>query len=200
MLSLVREKTFKHTIEIVVDRIIIKPGSEGRLAESVELALNQGDGLVIASIQKDADSMGEDILFSTKLACPDHGISIEEMEPRMFSFNSPFGACASCNGLGFIERLDPDLIITKSDLSINKGALGTVFSSMEYGSFYRQMIEALAREHGVDLSLPYKDLPSKFKEELLQHSSVLGDEMARGMFRYLTTPWFTSFMSPRLIL
>ncbi|HHU18192.1 MAG: excinuclease ABC subunit UvrA [Anaerovoracaceae bacterium] len=161
------EKTFKHTIEIVVDRIIIKPGSEGRLAESVELALNQGDGLVIASIQKDADSMGEDILFSTKLACPDHGISIEEMEPRMFSFNSPFGACASCNGLGFIERLDPDLIITKSDLSINKGALGTVFSSMEYGSFYRQMIEALAREHGVDLSLPYKDLPSKFKEELL---------------------------------
>lgn len=160
------EKTIKHTIEIVIDRIIIKPGSEGRLAESVELALNHGDGLVLASVQKDADSMAKDTLFSTKLACPEHGISIEEMEPRMFSFNSPFGACISCNGLGFVERIDPDLIV-KSDLSINKGALGTIFSSMEYGSFYRQMIEALAREHGADLSLPYKDLPPEFKEELL---------------------------------
>ncbi len=126
------QKTFKHTIEIVVDRIVIKPGSESRLAESVELALSHGDGLVVAHLQRggaskadapqDVDSNGDvpkdggqeetDMLFSTKFACPDHGISIEELEPRMFSFNSPFGACPECNGLGFIQRIDPDLIIT----------------------------------------------------------------------------------------
>ncbi|MDD2190641.1 MAG: excinuclease ABC subunit UvrA [Eubacteriales bacterium] len=161
------EKKFKHTIEIVVDRIIIKSGSEGRLAESVELALNQGEGLVTVLLQKDSDPKGKDMLFSTKLACPDHGISIVEMEPRMFSFNSPFGACPSCSGLGFIQRIDPDLIITEKSLSIDDGALGEVFSSMEYGTFYRQMVEALAKEHGVDLSVPYKDLTEKFKEELL---------------------------------
>ena len=161
------EKTFKHTIEIVVDRIVIKPDSESRLAESIELALSHGEGLVVALLQEDGASEGEEQLFSTKLACPDHGISIEELEPRMFSFNSPFGACPSCNGLGFIQRIDPDLIITEKNLSIEDGALGDVFSSMEYGTFYRQLIEALAREHKVDLSTPYKDLPKKFKEELL---------------------------------
>jgi len=161
------EKTFKHTIEIVVDRIVIKSGNEGRLAESVELALNHGEGLVVAALQKDAEAEGEDMLFSTKLSCPDHGISIEELEPRVFSFNSPFGACPSCLGLGFIQKIDPDLIITEKNLSIDDGALGDVFSSLEFGTFYRQLIEALAREHGVDLSTPYKDLPKTFKEELL---------------------------------
>ena len=161
------EKTHKHTIEIVVDRIVLKPDSESRLAESVELALNHGEGLVIASLQGNSDSEGEDLLFSTKLACPDHGVSIEELEPRMFSFNSPFGACPACTGLGFIQKIDPDLIITEKNLSIDDGALGDIFSSMEYGTFYRQMIEALAKEHKVDLSIPYKDLPAKFKEELL---------------------------------
>jgi excinuclease ABC subunit A len=161
------EKTFKHTIEIVIDRIIIKPDSEGRLAESVELALSHGEGLVIALVQKDADSEGEELLFSTKLACPDHGISIEELEPRMFSFNSPFGACPACSGLGFIQRIDPDLIITEKNLSVENGALGEVFSSMEFGTYQHQIIRALAKEHGVDLSAPYKDLPEKFKKELL---------------------------------
>lgn len=161
------EKTFKHTIEIVVDRIVIKPESAGRLAESIELALNHGEGLVVALLQKDTDAEGEDMLFSTKLACPDHGISIEELEPRMFSFNSPFGACTACNGLGFLQKIDPDLIITEKSMSIDNGALGDVFSSMEYGTFYRQMIEALAKDHDVDLATPYMDLPAKFKEELL---------------------------------
>jgi excinuclease ABC subunit A len=161
------EKTFKHTIEIVVDRIIIKPDSEGRLAESVELALSHGEGLVVAHLQKESGSDGEDLLFSTKLACPDHGVSIEELEPRMFSFNSPFGACPVCSGLGFIMKIDPDLIITEREMSINDGALADVFASMEFGTFYRQLIEALAKDHGVDLSIPYKDLPEKFKDELL---------------------------------
>jgi excinuclease ABC subunit A len=161
------EKTFKHTIEIVIDRIIIRPDSEGRLAESIELALSHGEGLVVALVQKEALSEGEELLFSTKLACPDHGISIEELEPRMFSFNSPFGACPACSGLGFIQRIDPDLIITEKNLSIENGALGEVFSSMEFGTYQHQIIRALAKEHDVDLTKPYKGLPEKFRKELL---------------------------------
>ncbi len=158
------DKKFKHTIEIVVDRIIVKPGQESRISEAVELAMHQGDGLVVVQFI-DRDYQAEKT-FSTKLACPEHGVSIEELEPRMFSFNSPFGACPSCNGLGFTQKIDPDLII-QSDKSVIKGALGTIFASMEFSGFYRQMIDALAREHGVDLTVPYKDLPEKFKKELL---------------------------------
>ncbi|HZK88373.1 MAG TPA: excinuclease ABC subunit UvrA [Anaerovoracaceae bacterium] len=151
------EKTFKHTIEIVVDRVVIKPGVESRLTEAVELAISHGDGLVLAN----------DRVFSTKLACPEHGVGIEEMEPRMFSFNSPFGACPDCNGLGFKQRIDPDLIIEDQELSIIGGCLGNAFASMEVAGFYRQMIEALALEHGADLNTPYKELPEKFRNELL---------------------------------
>nr|HPO05093.1 excinuclease ABC subunit UvrA [Bacillota bacterium] len=156
------EKTFKHTIEIVIDRVIIKPGAESRLAESVETALTHGEGLVIAMKQD-----GNEMVFNTKLACPEHGVSMEELEPRMFSFNSPFGACPDCSGLGFMEKIDPDLIITQKDLSIPQGALANVFASMEISGFYRQMIDALAKDHGVDIGLPYEKLPAEFKQELL---------------------------------
>ena len=156
------EKTYKHTIEIVIDRIIVREGVESRLTESVEMALAHGDGLANALLGD-----GSVLVFNTKLACPDHGISIEELEPRMFSFNSPFGACPECSGLGFFERIDPDLIITRQDLSIPKGALANVFASMEIAGFYRQMIDALADYHGVDINLPYSELPEKFKKELL---------------------------------
>lgn len=156
------EKNLKHTIEILVDRIIIKPGVEARLAESVETAIAYGNGLVIAATPE-----GDESMFSTKFACPEHGVSIEELEPRMFSFNSPYGACPDCSGLGFLEQIDPDLIITKQDLSIPEGALANIFASMDVSSFYRQMIDALAEEHGIDINLPYKDLPAKFKQELL---------------------------------
>lgn len=158
------EKTFKHTIEIVTDRIILRPGIESRLTESVELSLTHGDGLVIALPGGDD---AKPMLFSTKFACPEHGVGIEEMEPRMFSFNSPFGACPVCNGLGFIQKIDPDRIITAQDMSITKGALSNVFASMEITGFYRQMIDALAKEHSVDVNTPYRELPEKFKKELL---------------------------------
>ncbi|QAT43493.1 excinuclease ABC subunit UvrA [Aminipila luticellarii] len=161
------EKTFKHTIEIVVDRIIIKEGAESRLAEAVELSISHGNGLVVTQIQNKETGEVHDKIFSTKLACPEHGVSIEELEPRMFSFNSPFGACPECNGLGFNQRIDPDLIIENQDLSIAGGCLGNIFASMEITGFYRQMIEALAEEHGVDLDTPYNKLPAKFKKELL---------------------------------
>ena len=158
------DKKFKHTIEIVVDRIIIKDGQESRISEAVELAMHQGDGLVVVQfVDKD---YSVEKTFSTKLACPEHGVSIEELEPRMFSFNSPFGACPSCNGLGFTQKIDPELII-QTDKSIIKGALGNIFASMEFSGFFRQMIDALARDHGVDLNTPYEELPEKFKKELL---------------------------------
>lgn len=156
------EKTFKHTIEIVVDRIIVKEGIATRLTDSIETALHHGEGLVIINIIN-----GEDMLFSTKFSCPEHGISIEELEPRMFSFNSPFGACGSCNGLGFIQKVDPDLVITDKKLSIKDGALGAIFSSMEQGGYYYNIISSLAEAHGISLDEPVEKLPKEFIEELL---------------------------------
>lgn len=158
------DKKFAHNIEIVVDRIVVREGQESRLSEALELAMREGDGLAV--VQFMADDWKKEKTFSSKLACPEHGISMEELEPRMFSFNSPFGACPTCNGLGFTQKLDPNQII-KTDLSITKGALGTVFASLEFAGVYRQMIDALARDHGVDIEVPYKELPEKFKQELL---------------------------------
>ncbi len=165
------EKTFKHTIEIVVDRIIIKPGAEGRIAEAAELAIAHGDGLVVALLTQkmpDGDSKEELRRFSTSLACPEHGISVEELEPRMFSFNNPYGACPECKGLGFKQSLDVDLLIPNQELSIAGGCLSTVYASMDItASFYRQSIEALAAYHNTSVDVPYKDLPKAFVKELL---------------------------------
>lgn len=158
-------KTYKHSIDIVVDRIVVRDGQQGRLSEAIELAVSQGDGLCAALVQKGDDS--RELEFSTKLACPEHGVSLGELEPRDFSFNSPFGACPECNGLGFIERMDPDLIIEDPKLSINAGALTKAFASMEYAGFYKQLIQALADYHKVSLDTPYKDLPEAFTHELL---------------------------------
>ena len=165
------EKTFKHTIEIVVDRIKVKDGAQSRLAEACELAIAHGEGLVQVIVDKDGKP--EEKTFSTSLACPDHGVSIEELEPRMFSFNNPLGACPDCIGLGFIQRIDPDLIIPDQDKSINEKCLSNVFATMEYTSFYWQVIRALAEKYGADMDTPYKDLPKKFKEVLLYGT---GDE------------------------
>ncbi|MDR1496468.1 MAG: excinuclease ABC subunit UvrA, partial [Clostridiales Family XIII bacterium] len=110
----------------------------------------------------------EEKVLSTKLACPEHGVSIEELEPRMFSFNSPFGACPVCNGLGYIQQIDPELIITRPDKTIPDGALTAVFAHMEFVGYYRQIIGALAAEHGVDVeTAAWRDLPESFKKEVL---------------------------------
>ncbi len=158
------DKKFKHTIEIVVDRIIVKEGQEGRIAEAVELAIAQGEGLVNVWF-KDKD-LEKDQTFSTKLACPEHGASLPELEPRMFSFNSPFGACETCSGLGFTETILPDTMIDM-DKSIIRGALKMIYSTMEYSGFHKNMVEVLAEIQGVDLSLPFKDLPEKYKQTIL---------------------------------
>ena len=158
------EKTFKHTIEIVIDRIVVKPGQEGRISEACELAMSHGEGLV--NIIGDYYDWHYEKTFSSKFACPDHGVSIEELEPRMFSFNAPFGACPVCNGIGYTQKLNPDKII-RYDLSIPDGALSTVFGSMEFSGFYRQQVNALAEDHGVDINKPLVDLPETFVKELL---------------------------------
>lgn len=171
------EKTFKHTIEIVVDRIKVRDGMQGRLSEACELAISHGEGLVQVIVDK--DGVVEEKTYSTSLACPDHGVSIEELEPRMFSFNNPLGACPACNGLGFIQRIDPDLIIPDRDKSINEKCLSNVFSTMEFTSFYWQVIKALADKYDADLDTPYKDLPKKFKDVLLYGT---GDEKLQYVY------------------
>lgn len=158
------EKTFKHNIEIVVDRIVVKKGQEGRIAEACELAMSHGDGLV--NVEGDFYDHHYEKTFSSKLACPDHGVSIEELEPRMFSFNAPFGACPTCSGIGYTQKLNPAKLVNE-ELSIPGGALALVFGSMEFSGFYRQMVNALAEDHGVDIRKPLKELPEAFRKELM---------------------------------
>lgn len=156
-------KNQKHNIEVVVDRIIVKDGIESRLADSIETAVKLSDGLVIAQIID-----GEEILYSTKFACPEHGIGIEELSPRMFSFNAPFGACTVCNGLGESKEVDPDLVIPNKELSIKQGAIaawGSVSTSDD--TYYSKMVQSLAAHFNVSLDTPFKDLPEDFVQELL---------------------------------
>ncbi|MEE3363001.1 MAG: excinuclease ABC subunit UvrA, partial [Anaerovoracaceae bacterium] len=159
------EKSYRHSIDIVVDRVKVREGAESRLAEAAETAIQNGAGLVRVEIA--AEGFEGEKIFSTKFACPEHGSVIEELEPRMFSFNSPFGACEECKGLGFIESIEPELIIPDETKSINEGALSIFYSSMEFKSFYKRMVAALAEDHGVSLDTPYSKLPKKFKKELL---------------------------------
>ncbi|MCQ2567506.1 MAG: excinuclease ABC subunit UvrA [Mogibacterium sp.] len=169
--EIVLEKNNKHTIEIVVDRIVIREDNRGRIAEAVELAITEGDGICTAIYSTKASEGGaqieEEETFSTKLSCPEHGVSIEEMEPRVFSFNSPYGACENCSGLGFTLGIEDDSVVTDENKSIIDGAMGNVFSSLDAMGWYRQMLKRLAEDHGTDLSVPYKDLPDDFRDELL---------------------------------
>ncbi len=155
------EKNKKHTIEVVVDRLVIKDGIQKRLTDSIETALKLSDGLLIVNILE-----GEDMLFNTKFSCPEHGIGISELEPRMFSFNSPYGACSSCKGIGYLLKVDPHLVIPNRALSIRQGAIAPIASSGE-GSYYQQMIEALAKDHTVKLNTPVSELKKDFIDELL---------------------------------
>ena len=164
------EKTFKHTIEIVIDRIKVRDGVRSRLAEACELAVTHGEGLIqviIVTRAEDGSSIDTEKTFSTSLACPEHGVSIEELEPRMFSFNNPLGACPECKGLGFVQSIDPDLLIPEQDKSINDGCLSNIFSTMEHTSYYWQVLRALAEMYDADLDTPYSQLPKKFKKVLL---------------------------------
>jgi len=157
------DKNRKHTIEIVVDRLIIRPGIEKRLTDSIETCINLSGGLLVV------DVIGkEEMLFSQNFACPDCGISIEELTPRMFSFNNPYGACPACEGLGYHLKIDPDLVIPDKSKSLVDGAIvagGWNFS--EEGSFSRLYLEALADHYGFDLNTPVEKLPKKILDVIL---------------------------------
>ncbi|MGI6065820.1 MAG: excinuclease ABC subunit UvrA, partial [Bacillota bacterium] len=154
------EKNKKHTIEIIVDRIILKPEIEKRLADSLELALGMGNGIVAVDIVG-----GEEMIFSQNFACVDCGISLEEITPRMFSFNNPYGACPACDGLGYTMKIDPELIIANKNLSISEGAVAR-WSSNSQGWYYR-FIEALAKHMNFSLDVPIKELPPEALDAVL---------------------------------
>ncbi len=149
------EKNKKHNIEIVVDRLVVREGVKRRLSESVETALHNAKGLVIAQIID-----GEELLFSQNYSCPDHDFSIEELNPRMFSFNAPFGACPTCDGLGYRLVLDMDLVIPNKKLSINEGGIKASGWASPFGDAMSKMYyNAISREYGIDLDMPLEDMP-----------------------------------------
>lgn len=154
-------KTFKHTIEVVIDRIVVKEGSQQRLSDSVETALKLSDGLVIINVIE-----GEDLIFNTKFACPEHGMGISEMEPRMFSFNAPYGACESCRGLGFLQTIDPELMIPDTSLSFQQGAILPVATSGEE-TFFPQMVKAVLDHYNESVDTPIKDLKKECLHAIL---------------------------------
>lgn len=155
------EKNIKHSIEVIVDRIVIKENIQRRLTDSLETALKLGEGFVIV------DVLGkEEILFSEKFACPDCGISIEDLAPRMFSFNSPFGKCPKCDGLGTLMEMDPDLIIPDDAKSIMEGAVDP-WKTFKEDTWTFNVVEALSKHYGFSLDIPIGQLPSKTIDLLL---------------------------------
>ena len=158
------DKNIKHNIEIVVDRLIVKPGIEKRLSDSIETVLDLADGLLVV------DTMDGKLLnFSQSFSCPDCGISIDEIEPRSFSFNNPFGACPQCLGLGYKMEFDIDLMIPDKKLSINEGAIAVLGwqSCTTHGSFSRAILDALAREYEFSLDTPFCEYPKKVQDILI---------------------------------
>ena len=158
------DKNTKHNIEIVVDRLIVKPGIEKRLSDSIETVLELADGLLVV------DTMDGKLLnFSQSFSCPDCGISIDEIEPRSFSFNNPFGACPKCLGLGYKMEFDIDLMIPDKKLSINEGAITVLGwqSCTTQGSFSRAILDALAREYNFSLDTPFCEYPKEIQDILI---------------------------------
>ena len=180
------DKNIKHSIEVVVDRLVINDGIRSRLADSVDTACNLSDGAVIV------DVVGkEELLFSQKFACPEHGTCIEEMAPRSFSFNNPYGSCPRCMGLGTFMRINPDLVIPNKNLSINQGAiLASGWSNADSGTIAQMYYSALAEEYGFSLDTPIKDLSEEQLNTLLYGTNGKKIKMTRvnayGSGNYLT--------------
>ena len=162
------KKTEKHNIEVVIDRLTVDPKTRSRLNDSIEAALNLGSGTVLLHFVdwKPGTTHEETILFSEHLACPEDGISFDELEPRSFSFNSPFGACPECTGLG--SRLEPDeeLIIPNQDLSINDGAI-SIWSIGTTSEYFSRLLESVCLDVGIDMELPWRKLSTKARKVLL---------------------------------
>lgn len=158
------DKNIKHTIAIVVDRLVVKPGIEKRLTDSIETVLNLSEGLLVV------DTMdGTYLNFSQSFSCPDCGISVDEIEPRSFSFNNPFGACPECTGLGYKMEFDIDLMVPDQSLSINQGAIVVMGwqSCADKGSFTNAILQALCKEYQFDLDTPFEEYPKHIKDILI---------------------------------
>jgi excinuclease ABC subunit A len=159
--EIVLDKKFKHTIEVVVDRLVMKADLRTRLTQSIETAVALADGLVVI----DRLGEGEPLTFSEKFACPEHGVSLPELQPRIFSFNSPHGACPRCTGLGAQQEIDPELLVPDPTLSIGEGAL--VPWSVGSSSFYESVIQAIADRYEIDLDAPWQELTTEQQDRFL---------------------------------
>ena len=195
------DKKFKHTIEVVVDRIVIRDTSLGRIAESVEQATKLAHGNVSVYLLPDRDapegSEGDLLTYSLALACPEHGHSIDDLQPRDFSFNAPYGACPECDGLGFKKVVDAEALIEDPNLSIEEGVFGSFFGKSNY---YPQIFRALCLHLKVDPATPWKDLPARVRKVFLDG---LGDKKMRVDYKTQDgrdTHWFTKYAGVRNIL
>ena len=180
------DKKIKHDIELVVDRVVLAPGLEQRLADSIETALHHSDGLLLV---ENADT-GEQLLLSAKFACPVSGFTIEEIEPRLFSFNSPQGACPACDGLGRRMYMDPDLVVPDPEKSLYDGAIEPWSNSTS--TYYLQTLDGIAKRFRQSLHTPWEELPSKMRELILFGSGEEPVELTYddGIRRYSTSRSF----------
>ncbi|MFN3853481.1 MAG: excinuclease ABC subunit UvrA [Phreatobacter sp.] len=173
------DKKLKHDIDVVVDRIVVRPDMATRLADSFETALKLADGIAVIEFADQKDQSGEPIrvIFSEKFACPVSGFTISEIEPRLFSFNNPFGACPACDGLGVEQTVDPDLVIPDKELSLRKGAIAPWARSTS--PFYTQTLDALSKHYGFSLTAPWSKLPEQARNAIL-----FGTGEEKVTFRY----------------
>ncbi|WIM13066.1 excinuclease ABC subunit UvrA [Enhydrobacter sp.] len=180
------DKKYKHDIDVVVDRLVVKPDLGNRLADSIETALDLAEGLAVA---ENADT-GERTIFSSRFACPVSGFTIEEIEPRLFSFNAPQGACPACDGLGVKMFFDPEMVVPDDRLSLAEGAVAPWADSS--GQYYQQTLESIAKHYKVKMSTPWRDLPKKVRDVILHGSA--GEAIAMryddGIRQYQTTKPF----------
>jgi excinuclease ABC subunit A len=171
------DKKLKHDVDVVVDRIVVRPDIAARLAESFETALQLADGLAVVELaDAEGDTAPERIMFSERFACPVSGFTIAEVEPRLFSFNNPFGACPACSGIGHEMTIDPELIVPDHSLSLKRGAIAPWARSTS--PYYGQTLDALARHYGFSISKPWKDLPEQARQVILYGSGSVAIAMA----------------------
>ena len=183
------DKNVKHDIDVVVDRIVVRPDMSARLADSFETAIALAEGIAVVEF---ADPGNERIIFSAKFACPVSGFTIEEVEPRLFSFNNPYGACPACDGLGTELFFEPDLVVPDENLSLARGAIAPWARTSATSPYYQQTLEALARAYRQPMTKPWKSLSKEFREMVLYGSGE--DEITftydDGVRHYSTTKPF----------
>lgn len=191
------DKKFKHDIDVVVDRLVVRPDIASRLADSFETALGLADGIAVIEFADEKEENGEArrVVFSEKFACPVSGFTIPEIEPRLFSFNNPFGACPVCDGLGHESKIDPDLVVPEKSRTLKQGAIAPWAKSTS--PYYGQTLDALARHYGFKLTVPWSDLPEKVQDVILNGS---GGETIRfvyddGMRAYETSKTFEGIVT-----